>query len=356
MRDANWYPDFPTSAKQISNLYEIEGGFTPDGIIAFDTKPFIDLIGLTGSINIEKYNTEINQENFISITQFKTSIDYDPKEKNPKKFLGEFALLLLEKIKLLDNEGQKKVMEVFDKNIKQGHIQFYSPDEKIQKVFTNIGFAGEIKKVDKNMDYFNYINTNIGGLKTNLLIEESIEHKIYKNKDNKNIHEVILKRKHNGENGGFSGTNYAYLRFYIPIGSKIISSEGFEKKESIKTKEETKMLYIDQESYPGKAEVKDMDVYEENGKTVIGAWQVIKAGEEIESKITYQLPKNINLDNNYSIFIQKQAGIINQKYRVSVKNKDHFMISKNNDLKQNEDKKYYDFDLNEDRLIEFKIK
>ena len=106
MRDSNWNPNFPDSAKLITQLYEKEGGFTPDGIIATDTNVFLDLLALTGPIEIEKYGLEINRENFVKTTQYKTSVDYDQTVNNPKMFLADFAQIFIEKVFSLEKEKQ----------------------------------------------------------------------------------------------------------------------------------------------------------------------------------------------------------------------------------------------------------
>ncbi|MDD5731532.1 MAG: DUF4012 domain-containing protein [Patescibacteria group bacterium] len=305
MRDANWYPDFPTSAKNISNFYEMEGGFTPDGIIAFDTKTFTDLLEITGPIKLARYDVEINKDNFVSITQFKTSIDYDLSQNNPKKFLSDFAPLLLEKLSSLNKENQQKVMAVLTNNILEKHIQFYSAVEDIQNAFVNLDIAGKIK--DSNgKDYFAYIDSNIGGFKTNDKIKESLTHTIEIDRDGFPIHEVQITRKHEGSYEWPSGTNYAYMRFYLPKGSSVLAVEDFNKNSNINT------------------EVKDPDIYEENDKTVIGMWQIINPGEEVILKIKYKSSAKIS-SSSYNLLIQKQAGIISQETTINLnyKNKNY---------------------------------
>lgn len=318
MRDANWYPDFPTSAKNVSNFYEMEGGFTPDGIIAIDTKPFLDLLEITGPIKLAKYRVEINKDNFISITQYKTSIDYDPSQNNPKKFLADFAPLFLEKLSSQDPNKQKEILRVFLNNIDEKHIQFYSSEKNIQGAFENIDIAGKIKEVEGS-DYFAYINSNIGGYKTNPEITEELSHIITIDDTEKISHRVDLVRKYDGK--GYSDTNYAYLRFYLPKGSKLTDVKNFEKKDSVKRNVATGTIYLEDapDKYLGKADIADMDIYEESGKTVVGGWQVIKAGEELTSSITYQLPDGISIaNNNYNVLIQKQSGIVSQTNNIIV--------------------------------------
>lgn len=316
MRDANWYPDFPTSAKNISNFYELEGGFTPDGIIALDTKLFLDLLEITGPIKLPGHGVEINKDNFISTTQYKTSVDYDPNQNNPKKFLADFAPLLLEKLSSPDPDQQKKILGVLLNNIQEKHVQFYSPQDDIQRSLVDLDVAGQIKNIP-NFDYFAYIDSNIGGFKTNDKIKESLTHTIEIDEDGFPIHEVQIARKHDGNYEWPSGTNWAYMRFYLPKGSQVLTAEDFNQNNNTSTK------------------VNDLNVYEEGEKTVIGTWQIINPGDAITLKIKYKSSAKIGL-SSYKFLIQKQAGVISQETTINLNYKNATYQEKFNLLQDKE--------------------
>lgn len=332
MRDANWNPDFSESARLISEIFENEGGFTPDGIIAIDTKPFLDVLKITGPIKLDKYDLEIGAENFIATTQYKTSIDYDPTENNPKKFLADFAPLLLDKVFNASKEDKNKIMFELAKNIKEKHISFYSPKEEIQKAYSALDITNEIKK-DGSLDYFYYVNANIGGLKTNDKILERIDHQVALS-NGKITHRAIIEREHTGTYEWPGGINYSYIRFYLPENAKVKDIIGFEKKESIRKDSKTDMIYLEdrEEEYLGKASPKDIDVSKESGRLVVGAWQVVKPGQKATSEIIYELPNWTRKD--YSIIIQKQAGIISQETSLDIKDGNKGLLKKEFSLKE----------------------
>ena len=354
MRDAGWDPNFPDSAKSLVSLYEIEGGFTPDGVIALDTAPLIDFLDLVGPIKLEEYNVEINKENFIYETQYKTGIDYNPDDQNPKKFLGDLAPILLEKIFSYPNQGE--IFKILIKNVEEKHIQFFSPNEKTQDALSKLGATGEIKNIDG--DYFSYINANIGGMKTNSEIEESLNHYINIDQEGKIIHKVQLRREHNGSYNWPSGINYSYVRFYLPLGSKILEIKNFEKGDSIRKDSSSNMLYLEEGAE--KAQINDLDISTEDNKTVVGIWQAIKPGQNIASEISYELPAKINplKTDKYNLLIQKQAGVVNQKISVQInapgKTTIEPIITVNGSAKKNNFKD--SFDLRSDKQIEIALK
>lgn len=67
LRDSNWSPDFPTSARQAMALYR-PGGITPkfDGVVAFDQFALQELIGALGPLRVPDYNEPITRANVIA--------------------------------------------------------------------------------------------------------------------------------------------------------------------------------------------------------------------------------------------------------------------------------------------------
>ena len=60
MQDANWFFDFPTSAKKLMWFYEKSGGPTVDGVIAINSNILPKLLAITGPIELSEFNLTIN--------------------------------------------------------------------------------------------------------------------------------------------------------------------------------------------------------------------------------------------------------------------------------------------------------
>ena len=82
-----------------------------------------------------------------------------------------------------------------------------------------------------------------------------------------------------------------YLRLYVPLGSKLISSQGAE-------------IATPRSEKPG-----TVDTFEELGRTVFGAFKSVEPGTDESISFTYELPSNIIHDNKYELLLQKQSGI-----------------------------------------------
>ena len=54
LRDANWFPDFPTSALYAESLYAYRYSHSVDGVIAFDQHLLVSLLEATGPLQVEE--------------------------------------------------------------------------------------------------------------------------------------------------------------------------------------------------------------------------------------------------------------------------------------------------------------
>ncbi|MFH1236094.1 MAG: hypothetical protein V1685_04125, partial [Parcubacteria group bacterium] len=163
-------------------------------------------------------------------------------------------------------------------------------------------------------------------------------------------------------------TNVDYIRIYVPLGSKLNSATGFSMIENSR--------YI----LPDKDAVPDTDLQNiENGsildeasgtritnefnKTVFGNWLSVDPGSTITASITYTLPWKLQLgglfdkSDQYSLYVQKQPGIINNYFtgQISVPDTDQVLWHSSNITDENGQYEY-NGDLNTDKSFGILLK
>lgn len=95
MADANWSPDFPTSAQDAVRLYANESGDTKiDGVLGITTYTIDELLKVTGPITIPEYQATIASGETTLKTLQLTRVARNPGD-NRKAFLSTFADQLL---------------------------------------------------------------------------------------------------------------------------------------------------------------------------------------------------------------------------------------------------------------------
>ncbi|MBI5369979.1 DUF4012 domain-containing protein [Candidatus Uhrbacteria bacterium] len=339
-QDANWFPDFPTSARQMIEFYTDAGGPSVDGVIAINATAVADLIGLLGPVEMSDYGRTIDQENFLFEAQKIVELEYDRTENKPKQFIGDLATKLIERTEQGDPEIFLGAIDQFSKGLQQKDIQIYFSNDTLQRAALERGWSGAIASTSG--DYVMVVDTNLGGGKTDAVIEEHVDVQVQIATDGTVIDTVTLKRTHHGIPGlVFTGVNNVdYLRVYVPKGSELISSSGFSIPDGslFETPESDWMMDADlqfAQATKSRDEKTGTDIYEEQGKTVFGNWIQTPPGATTTATFIYRLPfKIFDADGRlrerlrslmrvgqakpYSLLVQKQSGILDRTTTVSV--------------------------------------
>lgn len=309
LRDSNWFADFPTTAKKITQFYEKEGGTTPDMVIALTPTIVTDLLEITGPITVPNYKVTLTNKNFVEMTQLETSVKYDKALNKPKQFLADFFPLFLQKLSDLEGGKNMKVLQIFHKNLQNKEILLYSNNERLQEKFKKFQWSGEILQTDR--DYLSIISSNLGGTKTDL----NLIHELNLTSTVQSSGEIIntltfTRRNPSPKKQGFE--NKSFIRFMVPQGSELISAEGFSPSilpSSIKSKGGPDAEVKAWES----GLVQDLGtetlIGSESGKTFFGNWLVTEGGEQKTITIKYKLPFLLKSVDRHSLLFQRQPGV-----------------------------------------------
>lgn len=317
MHDANWFADFPSSAKKVSLFYEKAGGETVDGVISLTPTVMEKLLALTGPIEMPQYGVVLTSENFLDTIQYKVEVDYDKKLNEPKKILADFAPVFLDRLWQVWPEKSKYIISAISESLSQKHILFYFSDEKLQSIFSGQNWTGEILNADK--DYLSVVNANINGYKTDKVISQKIYHTSRISEEGEIINSVKITRIHAGGKSSYdwyNKVNADYMRVYVPLGSELISAKGH----TLETVQppidyEDQKFKTDYDVAAQESGIKrhssGTQIFFESGKTVFGNWVYVSPGETVEVVYEYKLPFKIDLagsNSSYSLLVQKQSG------------------------------------------------
>ena len=335
--NANWFPDWPTSAKKIVWFYENSlSGVTVDGIIAITPDVVEDLLNIIGPIEMPNYNKTITAENFVKEIQKAVEIEYDKEENQPKKIIADLMPVVLKKLFNLKTEQTPGFLRLLIDNLSKKNILLWFRQNEMQDVVQDFSWSGEIKK--SQGDYLMVIHTNIGGGKTDRVIKNKILHNVEIDNQGNIFDTVILTRIHQGQKDDIfeNKNNVDYVRFYVPAGSQLISAQGFDQIPS----NLFKIAATSQGDTPPDPDLEkieknpilderfNMRITNEFNKTCFGNWIMVKPGEEKTVTIKYKLPFKLEKPKNsllnrlfnfiklnqeetarYNLIVQKQPGL-----------------------------------------------
>lgn len=326
-QDANWFPDFPTSARQVIAFYRDAGGPSVDGVIAVNATFIADLIGLLGPVEMEGYGRTINAENFLFEAQKIVEVEYNRTENKPKQFIGDLAPKLIERALAGGGDTFLTLADALSTGLSQKNVQVYFTDETAQRTALARRWGGAL--LQPKGDYLMVVNTNLGGGKTDGVIEEDVDVQVEIQDDGSTINTVTVTRTHKGIKGSlFTGVNNVnYVRLYVPRGSELIEADGFDIPDrTLFEKPEPAWALNDDLQYAALTQSQDeatqTDIYEEHGKTVFGNWVQTSPGETSIATFRYRVPMRLFEKRAhafpYALTVQKQAGTIGRRTTVSV--------------------------------------
>lgn len=367
--DANWWPNWPTTAKNLMWFYEKSGGPTVDGVISLTPTIVERLLEITGPIDMTKeYGLVIDSNNFWEVVQkvveqkniiinnpnnpevlagipatstvlesalpLKQGLEVNSDNK-PKKIIGDLMVKIMEVLPdRLNNDNLVGILTMFENSLAEKQILFYFNDQALQSEITKHNWAGEIKNADH--DYLMVVNTNIAGQKSDRKIMEKIEHNSEISPDGSIIDTVKITRVHTGiKNELLTGVrNVDWMRVYVPEGSELLSAEGFRRpdeqyfdKKPDSSWKENELVKIENKALID--EVSGTKIYAEDNKTVFANWVMVDPGESVTVVLKYRLAFNfleetssdnwleklnmfLNPDEDplipYSLIVQKQPG------------------------------------------------
>ncbi len=298
LQDSNWFPDFPTSAKKFQWFYEHAGGPTTDGVLAVNATFITKLLALTGPIEMLDYGITIDAENFLFETEKAVEIDADKTLNTPKAFLRDLAPILLERMTKADMPTFMAMLDVVGQGLHNKDIQVFFNNNELQAAMNGLGWTGAVKNTTG--DYLMMVNTNLGGGKTDAVIEQRVEVVADVAADGSVVDKVTITKIHHGlPDAVFTGRNNVdYLRLYVPQGSQLLSADGFEVPDETLFETSDVPLANDEDLTMAMTRVtKDLvtgtDVWEEQGKTVFGNWMQTAPGETQVVHLTYRLPFSV---------------------------------------------------------------
>ena len=313
LRDANWDPDFPTSARKIQWFLEKETGRKVDGVIGVNLFVAQRLLEAVGEIDLPDYKEKINSNNFFERAQYHSEIGFFPGSTQKQDFLGAVARILFEKIKAAKGKTKLEIGKSIYQSLKTKDILVYLNNPQVQEAFFDLGWEGSVRNVKCQMpsppvgqvsvkcfeDYLFIVEANVGVNKANYFVERTLSEEMKVENDGLIRKSLKIIYQNKSPSAHFPAGDYKnYLRVLVPQGSEL-----------------EKVLVDSQELEKEKIEV--ANVFE---KTSFGFLLNIPVGKKKEIKIHWLLPKKIEPAEKirYLYFVQKQSGTKTENFTLRV--------------------------------------
>lgn len=343
LRDSNFEPDFPTSARQASFFYKKEAGESVHGVIALDLKASGNLLDAVGGIDLPEYGESVNGANLFERVVSHAEVGFFPGSQEKKNYLTSLQNQMFNKIFYLSKQNWPAIIQAIAKSLEQKHMLVYLEDPSLFSYLASSNWSGVFpregeKREGETNDFLAVVESNMGANKANYYLQRKYNLQLALSKEGKLNHQLKITYKNTSPGNAFPAGRYKNrIKIYTPLGTKL-----------------------------NRASLGDSDItssfvsFSDYGRTGFSSLIEIPAREQKQLTLEYELADSLNFkDNNviYKLEIFKQPGtmadpldfVLNYPINYKLEEKPQVSTSGVQEVK-------IQTDLLTDRVFQFKIK
>lgn len=320
-RDANWSPDFPTSALYAEHLYSYVRNHSVDGVIAFDQQMLVEILSVLGPIELENADYPIGPDNIISYMRSEKTRgdeDLDNPDWDNKDFINDIFAVLLTKIFAGDVQWEKLV-DLLIKTLDEHHLLLQLDNPSLTSLLARKGWDGAVRAGAG--DFLMVVDFNIGFNKTNAVVQTSLAYDVDLRDLVKPVSNLTVFHKNNSDSkvpciqwhgitlegqGDYpiDRCYWDYMRIYTAAGTSLQGANP----QAIPAD-----WMIRRQAVPAQVDILDEEI---DGVQGFGVLKVVPGGQSVATNFEFILPGHIikaQRDSRnfvYSLRIQKQPGTL----------------------------------------------
>lgn len=246
VRDANWWPSFPRSARAFQQFLLEDRDLRTDGVVAVDTEMLRLLLQALGPMTVEGVDVPLTAENFYVVLE-EEIFGEDPNVGAKKRsILGKVLQQSIDRLQSADADNVPALVGVLREGVAGRHLQLFGNDSRVQAVAEGFGADGTLRPRE-GRDFVAVVDANVSYSKIAAAISRETT---YLRRGDGRVDLFVswrntlsqfagqrYKRLGKGgllyrpELGGLTRENGLYanmFRIVLPPGSTVESAEGFQ--------------------------------------------------------------------------------------------------------------------------------
>ncbi len=195
LRDANFWPDFPTSAQAYQKFLKAAGQPVPSTVVAINLNTIREILRFTPPVSIDKWDIALDQYNFDVVLQFLLASQITGRY-NVKAPVEIFAKELFKKENLAEINWQDWALFDGKEFLDTKNILAYSSNDELQRLFQKWNLAGifQINPEADNFLHFDFVS--VGANKSEKFVWTKLEHDSDIQADGTVLNTLRIRRTH----------------------------------------------------------------------------------------------------------------------------------------------------------------
>lgn len=299
LRDSNWEPDFPTSARQAEWFYNQETGNRVDGVVVLNLSAIEDLLSVVGPLDLSDYDEKITADNLFERSVTHAEQGFFPGSQSKKSFVTALVNELFNKMFFLPNQNWPGVMTALGKSLDEKQLLIYLNDPKLFSFIVSQNWAGAFPRPadssEGNIDFLSTVEANLGANKTNFYLDRNFNLQTTIGKEGEIGHRLKINYTNRSPSDVWPAGKYKNrFRVYLPFGSSV-----------------SRILW-------GESDVtKQASIFADYGRTGYSILVELNPKEQKALIIDYTLPNKLDFKGSQAIYrldIIKQAGTLKDPF------------------------------------------
>jgi len=311
LRDANWSPDFPTTAQIVRSFYAQHNGIHVDGVVSIDLRAVELMVDALGPLTLEGLDEPLTGDSIIEQIQQFWAVPLETGETiesvglgrwwgQRKDFMPTIADAVLERVESGDVDYARLAQAAL-MALDERAIQVWINELDVQEPFAALGWDGALRAAP-GRDFLALVDSNLGYNKVDAVIERALEYRVewpdspeqpaqatatvtYSHPIELPDHRCDITPRYGTTYDDMTERCYFnYVRLYVPASSELIAIEG-----------------VDPDSITNRRG--------ERKTRQFAGYFVLRPGEETTVTFTYRLPPTLTPDN-YALSVQRQSGTL----------------------------------------------
>lgn len=164
--DANWHPDFPTSAQQVLGYFALGNRSEISGVIAVTNSVIGEVLKITGPLQLPDYHTNITPDTLDAVLQNRPQAFF-PGSIQKKHMLSQAKNQLVAAVTKFTLNDWLSLLAILNNEIHTKNILFFSVNDSLNSLFDTYSMSGKLATQSNNQDLLALIESNVGINKSN---------------------------------------------------------------------------------------------------------------------------------------------------------------------------------------------
>ncbi len=307
-RDANWFADYPTSARKVMRFLEASRIYRDrnmrfSGAIAINVNLIGDVLAITGPLEIPQADgttLTLDAETFVAALQ------EDVETKQSKGIVKQATPALFAKLSSLDDEGKKALVTAIGKRIANKDVMAYFGNPVMEAYMQGLGAGGELYPTPERFpgSYLAVVYANIAGGKTDAYATQSLTLDETVHRDGTVVDRLTIERTNGGNvrtERWYNAMSRTYVQLMTAPRTTLTSLTGGYSRDIKPAIDYAKAGYVS-----------DPDLAADGGKETFSTWIDIDPGQTKTISASYSRETGLTFDaleTPYTFVFDKQSGI-----------------------------------------------